>query len=365
MIEQLYHFYKTKKVLITGHSGFKGTWLTLWLKLMGADVCGFSMEPPGPINFHDLSKIDGMISSVHGDIRELQSVQKVVAGFKPDIIIHMAAQSLVKKSYKNPVETYSTNIMGTVNLLESVRLEKGVKVVINVTSDKCYENQNWLRGYRESDPMGGFDPYSSSKGCSELITSAYMRSFFDPDSACSGCNTAIASARAGNVIGGGDFAEDRLIPDMVRAFLKDESVYIRNPKAIRPWQHVLEPLYGYLLLALKLFENSAGFSGPWNFGPQSGGVKDVGSVADKFVTLWGAGASWTHDHKSHPHEASLLELDSSKADTLLGWRTRLNVDDALMLTADWYKCLRDKPEELMALSENQIKGYEKILNEIY
>lgn len=359
MIDDLYKFYRSKKIFITGHTGFKGTWICIWLKLMGAKVCGFSLEPPTALNFYELSRINHEIDSIRGDIRDLASLQKAIAGFQPDIVIHMAAQALVRKSYENPVETYSTNIMGTVNLLESVRLEKNVKAVINVTSDKCYEDKNALRGYKETDLMGGFDPYSSSKGCSELITWAYARSFFSCHSPGIDLQTNVATARAGNVIGGGDFAKDRLIPDMVKAFLSRNVVDIRNPNAIRPWQHVIEPIFGYLLLAWKLCEHGAECSGPWNFGPDAQGLKNVGYLADKFTAMWGEDAKWIHDQADHPHESPLLGLDASKAKALLGWQTLWDIDQTLTHTADWYKCFRDDTENLTTLTKAQINAYER------
>ena len=360
----LKEFYKNKKVFITGHTGFKGTWLSLWLKIMGAEVCGFSLDPPGDINFFELSKMSQDILSLYGDVRDLNALKKAVLDFKPDIIIHMAAQSLVKHSYEDPVKTYSTNIMGTVNLLETVRFEDKIGAVLNVTSDKCYENKEWIWGYRESDPMGGFDPYSSSKACSEIITSAYTCSFFNSDSEARN-NTPIASARAGNVIGGGDFAADRLIPDLVRAYLKDEKVHIRNPNAIRPWQHVFDPLAGYLLLVSKLYVNGFEFSGAWNFGPESMDVKNVGYIVDKFTTMCGDNPGWTADDTSFPHEANLLKLDCSKSQGLLGWKARLDIEQALEWTVDWYKIFKDEPNKLYEFSEKQIKTYERLLNEIY
>ena len=361
MIKQICKFYKNKKVFITGHTGFKGTWLTIWLKSMGAIICGFSLAPQDTNIFFNSSGIEKSILSLYGDIRDFEAINKSIREFHPDIIIHMAAQALVRQSYKEPVETYSTNIMGTVNLLEAVRLNRKVKAVVNVTSDKCYENQNWLWGYRESDPMGGYDPYSSSKGCSELITSAYVRSFFSSDLKDEGFNTAIASARSGNVIGGGDFAENRLIPDMVRAFSRKQRIHIRYPHATRPWQHVLEPLAGYMLLAFELFEKGSRSNGPWNFGPKSEDTMEVGYMVDKFTSFMGDHKGWSADPAKHPHEANLLKLDCSKAKTLLGWETKLNVDQAIEWTADWYKIFQEEPQKVLEVSKKQIKSYETLL----
>lgn len=361
MINQISKFYKNKKVLITGHTGFKGTWLAIWLKSMGAKICGFSLAPQDTDNFFDLSGIEKSILSLTGDIRDFGAINKAVQKFHPDIIFHLAAQALVRESYKEPVETYSTNIMGTVNLLEAVRLNQKVKAVVNVTSDKCYENQGWLWGYRESDPMGGYDPYSSSKGCSELITSAYMRSFFCSDSDDGNPDTSIASARSGNVIGGGDFAQNRLIPDIVKAISKKKIIHIRYPHATRPWQHVLEPLAGYMLLAMKLFEKGSLFNGPWNFGPRSEDTMEVGYVADKFASFMGYHKRWAADPEKHPHEAGLLKLDCSKAQILLGWETKLNVDKAIEWTANWYKIFLEQSGKLMEVTDKQIKSYEILL----
>ena len=361
LIKQISQFYRNKKVLITGHTGFKGSWLTIWLKSMGAEICGFSLAPPETDNFFNLSGIEKSILSLTGDIRDFDAINNAVKDFTPDIIIHLAAQALVKQSYKDPIETYSTNIMGTVNLLEAARLNRNIKALVNVTSDKCYENQNWLWGYRESDPMGGYDPYSSSKGCSELITSAYMRSFFSSDAMTKNFYTAVASARSGNVIGGGDFAENRLIPDMVRAFSRKQRVHIRYPHATRPWQHVLEPLAGYLLLALKLSKNGSQFDGAWNFGPKSEDNREVGYIVDKFASFMGDHHEWTMDTGKHPHEAGLLKLDCSKAQCLLGWETKLNVDQALEWTANWYKSFLNEPQNVLEVTEKQIKSYEILL----
>ncbi len=365
-MDRLFQFFRGKKIFITGHTGFKGTWLCIWLRMMGARICGFSLAPPTPLNFYTLSGIANDISSIEADIRDFEALHKAITKFQPDIVIHLAAQALVRRSYADPVETYSTNIMGTVNLLESIRRIKNIKAVINVTSDKCYEDKKLSRGYKETDQMGGFDPYSSSKGCSELITSAYSRSFFSAKSSNLDIGTYIASARAGNVIGGGDFAQDRLIPDMVKAFLNKKTVNIRHPEAIRPWQHVIEPLFGYLLLSWKLYEHGAEFSGPWNFGPDNAGLKNVGYLADKFAALWKDGAGWVQeDPACHPHESHVLELDPSKARALLAWQTRWDIDQILIHTAEWYKCYRDTPQKLMDLSELQIRTYERLINEVF
>jgi CDP-glucose 4,6-dehydratase len=314
-------FWKDKTVFITGHTGFKGSWLSLWLHSLGAKVIGYALEvPTHPSLFHDL-KLEQLITSLNGDIRDSSTLIASVKQYQPDIVIHMAAQPLVKYSYQNPVETYDVNVMGTVNLLEAARLSRPRAVLI-VTTDKCYQNNEWVWGYRENEPMGGHDPYSSSKGCAELITAAYRSSFFSPET-YSEHGVAVASARAGNVIGGGDWAKDRLIPDLIRGFINNESVPIRYPYAVRPWQHVLEPLSGYV--------------GGWNFGPFDQDARPVSWIADKMVSLWGEGASWSKDKADHPHEATYLKLDCSKATTYLNWSPRWNLGEALHHIAHWYR----------------------------
>jgi len=288
-------FWKSKKVLITGHTGFKGSWLALWLQNLGANVTGYSLQPPTNPNLFEIAHVADKMNSIIGDVRDLKHLISCFAENRPEIIIHMAAQSLVRTSYDDPVETYSTNVMGTVNVLEAVRHTDSVKVIIIVTSDKCYENKEWLWGYRENEPMGGHDPYSNSKGCAELVTSAYRNSYFHVKS-----SVAVASTRAGNVIGGGDWAQDRLIPDIVNAFMEKRPVMIRNPNAIRPWQHVLEPLHGYLMLAERLWDKGHTFAEGWNFGPNEQDAKPVSYVVERLAQLWGKDASWNNDAFSHP-----------------------------------------------------------------
>ena len=350
-------FWKGKRVIITGHTGFKGAWLTVWLRVLGADVVGYSLLPPTVPSHYELAKVEEGITVVEADVRDFETLRKVFQTHRPEIVFHMAAQALVRRSYHDPVETYATNIMGTAHLLETVRQVKGVKAVVNVTSDKCYENREWVWGYRETDPMGGYDPYSSSKGCAELVSFGYLRSFFNPDEYKSH-GVGLASVRAGNVIGGGDFAQDRLIPDLVRAFEKREPVHIRFPHATRPWQHVLEPLSGYLLLAEKLYKDGPAYAGAWNFGPPEDGVKDVGWVVDQFAKKWGKDAKWEVDSAAHPHEAGMLKLDCSKARTFLNWRPRLNIDEALECTVKWYKAYVNHPDSLRTITEQQIEKYE-------
>lgn len=343
-------FWQRKRILLTGHTGFKGSWLALWLQSMGADVQGLALDPPtNPSLFVEAKVADGMVSNI-GDIRDYETVLKVVAVIKPEIVIHMAAQPLVRYSYKNPIETYATNVMGTVHLLEAVRQVGSTKVVVNVTTDKCYENKEWVWGYREDEPMGGFDPYSSSKGCCELVTSAYRRSYFAET------GIALASARAGNVIGGGDWAEDRLVPDILRAFEANQSVVIRNPNSTRPWQHVLEPLFGYLSLAEKLWDKPKTYAEGWNFGPKEEDAKSVDWIVKTLADKWGSGASWEIDGSEHAHEANYLKLDISKARHSLAWHPRWSLAQALDRIVEWHQTWL-KQGDVRALCQQQISGY--------
>lgn len=348
-------FWKGKRVLLTGHTGFKGSWLSLWLQSMGAEVIGYALAPPTNPSLFDVAKVSHGMTSIIGDIRDLALLKKVFSEHRPEIVIHMAAQPLVRYSYVEPVETYSTNVMGTVNLLEAVRATPGVKAVVNVTTDKCYENREWVWGYRENEPMGGYDPYSSSKGCAELVTAAYRNSFFHPDK-YNEHQVAIASARAGNVIGGGDWADDRLIPDIIRAIVQGKPVNIRNPHATRPWQHVLEPLSGYLVLAQKLYEEGAAYGEGWNFGPNEEDAKPVQWIVERLTLSWGEGASWALDSREHPHEAHYLKLDCSKAKAMLNWHPRWHLEDALEAIIDWQRAYRDG-KEMRALTLEQIHRY--------
>ena len=325
-------FWKDKRVFLTGHTGFKGTWLSLWLLEMGVNLKGYSLPPnTSPSLFQETKLEDDMVSEI-GDIRDIENLTKSMSEFDPEILIHMAAQPLVRLSYLDPIETYSTNVIGTVNVLESARNCKSLKAIISVTTDKCYENKEWEWGYRENEPMGGFDPYSSSKGCAELVTSAYRRSFFNDNG-----SPALASARAGNVIGGGDWALDRLIPDILRAFEKNEKVVIRNPLSTRPWQHVLEPLSGYLVLAQHLYLKGNEFAEAWNFGPRDEDCKSVRIVLDKIVKMWGDGVAWSIDENNNPHEAGFLKLDCSKAKLRLKWNPRWGLNHTLKLIVEWHK----------------------------
>lgn len=348
-------FWRQKKVLLTGHTGFKGSWLCLWLQHLGARVAGFSLPPPTSPSLFELAQIGQGMKTWNADVRDLPRLKEAVRAHEPEIIIHLAAQSLVRRSYLEPVETYSTNVLGTVNVLEAARDAGGVRALIVVTSDKCYENHEALHGYREDEPMGGHDPYSSSKACAELVTAAYRKSFFS--TASSGMpGTAVASVRAGNVIGGGDWAEDRLIPDLVRAFLKQQPAAIRNPRAVRPWQHVLDPLQGYLMLAQRLCEDGAPFAEAWNFGPDERDEQSVENVAARMVTRWGAGASCQLASGNAPHEAGFLKLDSTKARTRLAWKPRLDLDQAVDWSAEWYRAYGDA-RDARELTLDQIIRY--------
>ena len=351
-------FWEGKKVLVTGHTGFKGSWLSLWLQSQGAKVSGFSLQPPTSPSLFEVAHIgEGMRSQI-GDIRDFGRLSSMLAEEKPDVVFHLAAQPLVRYSYVNPVETYATNVMGTVHLLEAVRQVESVRVVVNITSDKCYENREWVWGYRENEAMGGYDPYSSSKGCAELVASAYRNSFFnEKDYAKHG--VALASVRAGNVIGGGDWAGDRLIPDILRAIEAGQPVVIRSPHAIRPWQHVLEPLSGYMLLAEKLWESGPDFAEGWNFGPNDDDAKPVGWIVKKMTEQWGDPATWETDDRKHPHEAHYLKLDCSKAKSRLGWYPRWNIEKALGEVISWQRAhLAGKNMRDITLA--QIKDYENL-----
>lgn len=348
-------FWFGKNVFITGHTGFKGSWLSLWLQELGAKVIGYALPPPTSPSLFKVAQVGNGMKSVIGDIRDGTMLINAMRDAAPDIVIHMAAQPLVRRSYEYPVETYSTNVMGTVHLLEAVRHSSSVRAVVNVTTDKCYENKEWAWGYRENEPMGGFDPYSSSKGCAELVTSAYRNSFFNL-SKQGEHQVALSTARAGNVIGGGDWAEDRLIPDTLRAIESGQPVSIRNPFATRPWQHVLEPLSGYLCLAEKLYMQGSAFAEAFNFGPSEKDAKSVQWVVEQLTQSWGEGASWKLDGSTHPHEANYLKLDCSKALTKLGWQPRWDLSHALQAIIVWHKALKNN-QDMRALCMQQINEY--------
>lgn len=348
-------FWIGRRVLVTGHTGFKGGWLCLWLQRMGAEVTGYALEPPTQPNLFESARVGEGMCSILGDVRDFDALWATVRRCQPEIIFHLAAQPLVMPAYRQPLETYAINVLGTVHLLEAVRRTAGVRAVVNVTSDKCYENREWSRGYQEDEPMGGYDPYSSSKGCAELVTSAYRRSFFAKTSNQSG--VALASARAGNVIGGGDWAEDRLIPDVIRSFRAGQPVTLRCPDAVRPWQHVLEPLSGYLSLAEQLWKDGPAFAEGWNFGPHDDDAWPVRRLVERLVTLWGGGARWHRDDNLHPHEARYLKLNCAKAAAKLGWRPRWSLDRALTETIAWYRAAQSG-EDMYQFSLAQIARYE-------
>ena len=325
-------FWKDKKVFLTGHTGFKGSWLSLWLQSMGAVVKGYSLAPPTDPSLFLVADVARNMESEIGDIRDLAKLKESMLAFDPAILIHMAAQPLVRRSYLEPVDTYTTNVIGTVNVLEAARACPNLKAIVSVTTDKCYENKEWAWGYRENEPMGGHDPYSSSKGCAELVTAAYRNSFFNSKDMA-----ALATARAGNVIGGGDWADDRLLPDILKAFENSKSVTVRNPLSTRPWQHVLEPLSGYLVLAEHLYNHGQEYAQPWNFGPKEEDCKPVNWILDKMVATWGEGARWELDKNNNPHEAGFLKLDCSKAASRLNWQPKWNLEYTLNLIVNWHK----------------------------
>ena len=349
-------FWQGKRVFLTGHTGFKGGWLSLWLQQLGADVTGYALEAPTTPSLFEVASVARGMVSVIGDVRDGEALKRAMAQARPEIVIHMAAQPLVRYSYVNPVETYATNVMGVVNLLEAVRATPGVRSVVNVTSDKCYENREWPWGYRENEAMGGYDPYSNSKGCAELVTAGYRSSFFNAEKYAEH-GIALGSGRAGNVIGGGDWAMDRLIPDMLRAIGAGQPVMIRNPHSIRPWQHVLEPLSGYLTLAEKLYTEGPVYAEGWNFGPHDTDAKPVEWIIERMTQEWGAGASWSLDGQNHPHEATYLKLDCSKARGQLGWHPRWDIGQTIAKIVEWHKAC-DQGADMRAMTLAQITTYQ-------
>lgn len=349
-------FWLDKTVLITGHTGFVGSWTSMCLLMLGAKLIGYSLPPPIKPSFFEAVGLSRKMVSIEADIRDFDYLLSVLREYKPEIIIHLAAQPLVRESYNDPVLTYSTNVLGTVNLLEAVRLTDSTKVALNVTTDKCYENKEWVWGYRENDRLGGHDPYSSSKACSELVTQAYRDSFF----ILKDLNThqvAVSTARAGNIIGGGDWANDRLIPDCIKALIENKKIIIRYPKAIRPWQHALEPIYGYLLLVEKLYKNRSEYSNSWNFGPDESDAKSVEWVVEYIANLWGDLASWGVDTNDNLHETTTLKLDCSKARSQLGWEPMWNIKTALERTVEWYKVYYERPQKSREVTQLQISEY--------
>lgn len=356
------NFWYGKRVLVTGHTGFKGSWLSLWLQSLDAQVTGYALEPSTKPSLFDIAEVGQGMTSVIADICDLSKLRDVFEQHRPEIVFHMAAQPLVRYAYLNPVETYATNVMGTVHLLESARHTTGVKAVVNITTDKCYENREWEWGYRENEPMGGFDPYSNSKACAELVCSAFRSSFFNANTYAQH-GLATATVRAGNVIGGGDWAKDRLIPDILGAFEQGRKVDIRSPRAIRPWQHVMEPLRGYLNLAEQLFENGPAFGEAWNFGPNDEDTKSVGWIVEQMAKIWGPDAKWQIDSSEHPHEAHYLKLDISKARSRLNWHPALRLQDALGLIIDWSKQHRSGAN-MREFTLSQIQAYQALISSI-
>ena len=348
-------FWNGRRVLLTGHTGFKGSWTALWLQRLGAEVTGYALAPPTTPNLFETASVSKGMRSLVGDVCDLPRLKQSMRESAPEIVFHMAAQSLVGMSYEDPITTYQTNVMGTASLLEAVRTTESVRAVVVITTDKCYENRNWGWGYREIDRLGGHDPYSNSKACSELVVSAYRDSFFEAEGS-QARPVALASARAGNVISGGDWARNRLIPDAIRSFADGKPLQIRNPLATRPWQYVLEPLRGYLMLAQSLYEHGRTFTSAWNFGPKPGDAQPVRWIVEKLVSSWNSPVTWEIDGGAHPHEAQMLQLDWSKAAQQLGWRPALSLEEALSMTIDWYRdCLAGMSVREKCLE--QIAGY--------
>lgn len=352
--------YNNRKVLVTGHTGFKGSWLSLWLSEMGADVIGYSLPPPTKFNLFDSVGLEKKITHIIGDVRDEKQLLAVFEEYQPEFLFHLAAQPFVRRSYREPKLTYETNVMGTVNVLECVRKTKSVGVCIIVTSDKCYENKEWVYRYREVDPLGGYDPYSSSKGCAELVTGAYTKSFFNQREYGKTHKVAVSSVRAGNVIGGGDWGEDRIVPDSARALSRDELIIIRNPRAVRPWQYVLEPLSGYLLLGALMHNNGSKYSDAWNFGPGDESIMTVEELVKLVIKHWGCGA-YKIDTGQHPHEAGILKLDASKAHTMLGWKPILNVYEAVERTVNWYRNFYSGAGNIKELALKEIREYVELM----
>lgn len=355
-LEMNLDFWQGKRVFVTGHTGFKGSWLCLWLQALGAKVTGFALPPNTTPNLFTVADVAKKMTSVFGDIKNFDAVKQAMDAADPEIILHLAAQPLVRYSYRNPVETYATNVMGTVHVLEAARTQKSVKSIVSVTSDKCYENKEWPWGYRENEPMGGYDPYSNSKGCAELVSAAYRSSYMNPENyAVHGIG--LATARAGNVIGGGDWSEDRLVPDILRAIIKGEPVKIRSPRAIRPWQHVLEPINGYMLLAQKLHDSNGEYAEAWNFGPDDSDARNVAWITQLLVDEWGQGARFIIQEDTSIHEANYLKLDCSKAKTNLNWHAKWNAEIAISRIVDWHKAHINN-ENMHTYCLNEIADYQ-------
>jgi CDP-glucose 4,6-dehydratase len=348
--------YKGKTVLITGHTGFKGSWLALWLESLGAEVIGYSLDPPTDPSMFQATGLSGRIVDIRGDVLDCNKLLETVKKYRPEFIFHLAAQPLVRSSYKNPLKTFNVNVMGTANILESIRLSQISTTCVCITSDKCYENQEWAYAYRENDPLGGYDPYSASKGAAEIVIAAYRKSFFMKGN--DNPLVSLSSVRAGNIIGGGDWAEDRIVPDCIRALVKERPVMIRNPHAIRPWQFVLDPLFGYLVLALKMKENPEGYAEAWNFGPYHSNAVDVQTLTEKILREWGSG-TWEgiSHHENSPHEAGYLMLDIAKSSMTLGWKPVYDVDAAIHKTIDWYRHFYSSKVGMDIFSQEQIRNF--------
>jgi CDP-glucose 4,6-dehydratase len=354
--EKLASYFNGAAVLITGHTGFKGGWLTLWLESLGADVIGYSLDPPSNPSFFLETGLSRKIIDLRGDIRDFNNFSRVIRKYHPDFVFHLAAQPLVRASYQNPHETFDVNVMGTINVLEAIRVSQHPMVCVCITSDKCYENKEWDYAYRENDPLGGYDPYSASKGAAEIVIASYRKSFFESYESKPIC--ALSSARAGNIIGGGDWAEDRIVPDCIRSLVNNKIINIRNPLAVRPWQFVLDPLFGYIRLALKMKKHPEEYSGAWNFGPFYSNNVDVRTLTEKIIREWGAG-KWeiTSPDQNNLHEAGFLKLDIAKSVTRLGWTPVYGIDEAIRKTIDWYKTDYATTEEMYSFSLGQIETY--------
>ena len=352
MIDIFDNFYRGKRILITGHTGFKGSWLSIWLQRLGAEIIGVGLEPYSSKDIFVLSGIGKMIEAdIRADIRDLDKMKHIFAEYQPEIVFHLAAQPLVRLSYDIPVETYQTNVMGTINVMEAIRATESVKVAVMITTDKCYDNKEQLTGYKEDDPFGGYDPYSSSKGACEIAIQSWRRSFFNPDDYGKEHHVSLASVRAGNVIGGGDWAKDRIIPDCIKALEAGNPIEIRSPQAVRPWEHVLEPLSGYMLLAQRMWEQPTQYCEGWNFGPEQESVSTVWDVATELVKNYGKGELRDSSNQNAVHEAKLLMLDITKVKTRLGWQPRLNIHQCLSFVADWYKRYQNEDVYRLCLEE--------------
>lgn len=355
-MEEVVKSWRGRRVFLTGHTGFKGSWLALWLSKLGAELRGYALDPCTEPNMFTLAAIGTVIEDVRGDVRDYAKLEAAMTEFAPEVVFHMAAQPIVRRSYSDPVGTYATNVMGTVHVLEAVRKTASVRAVVCITTDKCYQNQEWIWPYRENDPLGGYDPYASSKACAEIACAAYRSSFFPLDRLHEH-HVAVATARAGNVIGGGDWSEDRLIPDLIRGFASGQPVLIRRPNAIRPWQHVLDPLHGYMILAQELLAQHAKFATAYNFGPSDEDIWPVERIATKLVQMWGSGAFWNHDSAPSVHEDHVLRLDASRARVELGWQPRLRIEAALEWTMEWYRAWKHG-KDMADFTARQIAHYE-------